>query len=80
MATVSDTDLAVDGAHPATITALAVIERDGAPLIITAGGDGTLRSWRLDGSPGELAVDDAHPTRTPAGSPRWRSSSATARR
>ncbi|MCA1679968.1 MAG: WD40 repeat domain-containing protein [Actinobacteria bacterium] len=40
---------------------MAVVERDGAPLIISAGVYAALRSWRLDGSPGELAVDGPHP-------------------
>ncbi|MEJ7785993.1 MAG: hypothetical protein WKF96_14400 [Solirubrobacteraceae bacterium] len=53
--------LVVDGSVTGGIRALAVLEHDGAPLIITAGGDATLRSWRLDGSRGELAVDRAHP-------------------
>ncbi|MGI9097663.1 MAG: hypothetical protein ACR2H2_04075 [Solirubrobacteraceae bacterium] len=38
---------------------MAVVEHGGAPLIITASEGGTLRSWRLDGSPGTFAVDDA---------------------
>jgi hypothetical protein len=52
--------LTVEHAHPRGIQALAVVEHDGAPLIITAGEDGALRSWRLDGSLGELTREHAH--------------------
>lgn len=47
-------------AHSDGIGALTVAEEHGAPLIISAGVDGSLRSWRLDGTPGQLAVDLAH--------------------
>lgn len=36
------------------------MERDGEPLVISAGGDGALRSWRLAGTPGPLARENAH--------------------
>ena len=39
---------------------MAVVEHDGAPLVISGGGDGALRSWRLDGSLGPLDRADAH--------------------
>lgn len=52
--------LTVWRAHAGPISALAVPEADGAPLIISAANDGPLRSWRLDGSPGKLAVARAH--------------------
>jgi hypothetical protein len=42
------------------IFALAVIELDGAPLVISGGETGALRSWRLDGTPGKLQVTGAH--------------------
>jgi WD40 repeat protein len=54
------TPLTVRKAHTGRVEALAVVEHDGAPLIITAGSDGALRSWRVDGSPGPLAVNDLH--------------------
>jgi hypothetical protein len=38
----------------------ATLEHEGAPLIVTAGEDGAVRSWRLDGSPGPLHRDHAH--------------------
>ncbi len=50
----------IPGAHSDWIGALAVLEHDGAPLVISAGDDGALRSWRLDGSEGPLRSDDAH--------------------
>jgi WD40 repeat protein len=40
--------------------ALAVVEDDDGPLIISGDVDGTLRSWRLHGTPGELQVSGAH--------------------
>ena len=52
--------LDVPDAHVSPIWALAVVEHEGAPLIISADDDGALRSWRPDGSPGELQVLDAH--------------------
>ena len=53
--------LNIADAHHGPIGALAVLERDSAPLIISAGNDGALRSWRADGTPGELQQPDAHP-------------------
>lgn len=44
-------------AHDGPVRALVVVEHGGAPLIVSAGEDGALRSWRLDGSPGALVVD-----------------------
>src|SRR5450631_1721877 len=41
------------------IKALVVFEYDGAPLIVGGGGGG-LRSWRVDGTPGPLSVDDTN--------------------
>ena len=41
--------------------ALAVVEYQGEPLVISAGREGALRSWQLDGSAGPLHVNDAHP-------------------
>lgn len=29
-------------------------------MVFTGGSNGALRSWRLDGTPGPLTVDDAH--------------------
>ena len=46
-------------AHSARISALAVVEHDGEPLIISAGWDQALHSWRVDGRPGPLHVPDA---------------------
>jgi hypothetical protein len=34
----------------------AVVEHAGAPLIVSGGYDGTLRSFKLDGTPGPLYV------------------------
>jgi hypothetical protein len=42
---------------------LAVLDQGGAPLIVSAGSRGALRSWRADGTPGPLPIDDAHPGR-----------------
>ena len=50
-------------AHSDGIGALTVAEEHGAPLIISAGQDGALRSWRLDSTPGPLHVNDAHTAR-----------------
>ncbi len=47
-------------AHSGAILALAAVEHDGEPLILSAGGDGALRSWRLDGSAGPLDQPEAH--------------------
>jgi len=55
--------LTVERVHAGWIEALAVVEHDGAPLIITAGNDRELRSWRLDGTPGPLTVNDARQRR-----------------
>jgi len=52
--------LDVADAQVGEIVALAVVEHEGAPLIVSGGGSGSLRSWRLDGTPGELQVSDAH--------------------
>ena len=53
--------LHVDGAHADdAIWALAVLEHDDAPLIVSAGNDGALRSWQVDGTLGPLRIDDAH--------------------
>jgi len=41
------------------IKALVVFEYDGAPLIV-GGGGGRLGSWRVDGTPGPLSVDDTN--------------------
>ena len=37
-----------------------MVEHDGQPLIISAGDDGALRSWRVDATPGPLTREDAH--------------------
>ena len=37
-----------------------MLEVDGAQLIVSAGYDRALRSWRLDGTAGALRVDGAH--------------------
>ncbi len=50
----------IPDAHTGWVRALAVVEHEGRPLIISAGADGALRSWRLDGTPGPLAHDNAH--------------------
>ena len=50
----------IPDAHSGWIRAVAVVEHDGAPLVISAGGDRALRSWRLDGTPGDLNTPDAH--------------------
>ena len=55
--------LHVHHAHSDGIGALTVAEEHGAPLIISAGQDGALRSWRLDSTPGPLHVNDAHTAR-----------------
>jgi WD40 repeat protein len=47
-------------AHSSEVRALAIVEHDGAPLIISAGHDGALRSWHADGLPGPLAIESAH--------------------
>jgi WD40 repeat protein/plasmid stabilization system protein ParE len=47
-------------AHTDWILALLVVEHDGQPLIISASGDGAIRSWQLDGRPGPLGIPDAH--------------------
>jgi WD40 repeat protein len=52
--------LDIPNAHVRSIRALAVVEDDDAPLIISASAVGELRSWRLDGTSGELEVSDAH--------------------
>jgi WD40 repeat protein len=39
---------------------VAVVEHHNAALIISAGHDGALRSWQLDGSRGKLNVPNAH--------------------
>ena len=51
-------DMAV--AHSGAVWVLAVLEYDGAPLIVSGGEDGALRSWRLDGTPGPLDEPAAH--------------------
>jgi hypothetical protein len=48
-----------DPAYYAGIGAVAAIEHEGEPLILSAGSAG-LRSWRLDGAPGELAQPGHH--------------------
>ena len=48
--------LAVTDVNTGPIRALAVVEHDGAPLIISAGEDGALRSWHLDSTRGELEI------------------------
>jgi hypothetical protein len=50
----------IPDAHSDLIRAVAVVEHQGAPLIISAGADRALRSWQLDGSRGELDVPHAH--------------------
>jgi WD40 repeat protein len=47
-----------DAHHSGGVYALAVLEREGEPLIISAGADGAVRSWRLDGQPGPLRTED----------------------
>jgi hypothetical protein len=39
---------------------VAVVEHQDAPLIVSAGADRALRSWRLDGGRGALDVPNAH--------------------
>lgn len=46
------------GAGP--IEALAIVGHEGSPLVIGAGGDRAIRSWRLDGTPGPLTREGAH--------------------
>jgi WD40 repeat protein len=53
----------IPDAHTDSIQALAVVDGDDGPLIISAGFDGALRSWRPDGQPGPVAVPDAHTDR-----------------
>jgi WD40 repeat protein len=48
----------IPDAHMSKIVALAVVEHDGQPLIISGDTCGALRSWRVDGSPGPLSRDD----------------------
>lgn len=50
----------VQAAHAGAIMALVVIEREDAPLIVTADVYASLRSWQLDGTPGDYARDFAH--------------------
>lgn len=38
---------------------MTLVEHEGAPLVISAGDDGALHRWRLDGTPGELQVREA---------------------
>ena len=44
-----------EDAHYDSIRALAVLEHDREPVIVSAGDDGALRSWHADGTPGPLA-------------------------
>jgi WD40 repeat protein len=57
----------IPGVHTGRITALVEQEHDSQPLIVTAGDDGAVRSWRLDGTPGPLTRDDAHTAAPRAG-------------
>ena len=53
--------LEVSAAHGGGgITALTVVEDAGAPVVVSAGMEGALRSFHLDGSAGPLHVPDAH--------------------
>lgn len=45
---------------------MAVLEDEQGSLIITAGDDGAVRSWRVDGQPGPLNVPDPHNDRIEA--------------
>jgi WD40 repeat protein len=49
-----------ENGHGRPIRALAVAAYTGEPLIVSAGEDRALRSWRLDGSTGPLQKPDAH--------------------
>jgi WD40 repeat protein len=54
--------LTVERAHHGGVVALAVVSDSdsGRPLIISAGSDGAIRSWQLDGSSGRLDQPAAH--------------------
>lgn len=43
-----------------------MLDSDQGPLVVSAGLDRALRSWRLDGQPGPLSVADAHADRIEA--------------
>ena len=46
--------------HIGAVRAIAITRDRGEPLIVTAGDDRALRSWRLDGRVGPLVREDAH--------------------
>jgi WD40 repeat protein len=52
--------LEVPRAHTGAVRALAILEHRQEPLIISAGDDGAVRSWRLNGQPGPLDIARAH--------------------
>ena len=52
----------IPNAHDGPVRALRMTSHDGAPLVLSAGDDGSLRSWRLDGRAGSLTRVDAHRT------------------
>lgn len=60
--------LAVADAHASwnSIRALAVVEHDRRPVVVSGGDDGAMRSWEVNGSPGPIAIDRAHSVRVGA--------------
>ena len=50
-------------AHTGRIWALEEVQLNGEPLVVSAGAEGALHSWRLDGRPGPLQQPDAHTDR-----------------
>jgi WD40 repeat protein len=50
----------ISRAHANGTRGLAVVENDGAPLVISGGSDGAVRSWWLDGRPGPLTAPAIH--------------------
>jgi WD40 repeat protein len=55
-----DLPLDIPSAHHKRINAVAVVEYNGAPVIISAGSEGALHNWHLDGTPGPLQVSEGH--------------------
>ena len=46
--------------HRGQLRALAVTTNDGSPLLVTGGGEGAVRSFRIDGTMGALDIPAAH--------------------